>query len=269
MARAGVPRAQHARRHLVSGAASVGSTGAVLDADRMHAAYAVDVVDSGPAPGAAFCRVNMVASLDGAATLGGRSGALGDHEDQRLMSVLRSHADVVLVGSGTVEAEGYGGAGVVDADAAWRTARGRDPHPRFAVVSSRLGLAPRHPFFAEAVARPIVVTREGAPADRRRALAEVADVVVAGEDRVDLAAALAELAARGMASVLSEGGPGLYGALAEADLVDEACLTLSPTIVAGDAPRIATAGREVARAMRLVHAIPGERMLFLRYARAG
>jgi riboflavin biosynthesis pyrimidine reductase len=253
----------------VSGAASVGPIGAPFDADRMHAAYAVDVVDAGTRADTAFCRVNMVASLDGAATLGGRSGALGDGEDQRLMSVLRSHADVVLVGAGTVEAEGYGGAAVIDADAAWRVARGREPQPRFAVVSSRLGLGARHPFFADAVARPIVVTSERAPADRRDALAEVADVIVAGTDRVDLAAALAELATRGMASVLAEGGPGLHGALAEADLVDEACLTLSPVIVAGDAPRIASSAHEAARRMRLVHAIPGERMLFLRFARAG
>jgi riboflavin biosynthesis pyrimidine reductase len=253
----------------VSGAASVGSERGGFDADRMHAAYAVDVVDAGGRAAAAFCRVNMVTSLDGAATLGGRSGALGDHEDQRLMSVLRSHADVVLVGAGTVEAEGYGGAAVVEADAAWRTARGRSPQPRFAVVSSRLGLGPRHPFFADAVARPLVVTSERAPSDRRDALAQVADVIVAGTDRVDLRSALGELAARGMPSVLCEGGPGLYGALAEADLVDEACLTLSPVIVAGDAPRIASSAREVARRMRVVHAIPGERMLFLRTARAG
>ncbi|WP_353828951.1 pyrimidine reductase family protein [Agromyces sp. SYSU T0242] len=242
--------------------------GAAFDADRMHAAYAVDVVDAASGEDAAFCRANMVESLDGAASLGGRSGGLGDAEDQRLMSVLRSHADVVLVGSGTVRAEGYGAAGVVDADAAWRTARGRDPQPRFAIVSSRLGIGADHPFFAEARMRPIAVTSEAAPRDAREALAEVADVVVAGEDRVDLPVALAALADRGMRSILSEGGPGLLGALAAAHLVDELCVSLSPMLVGGSAPRIATSDSEVAAPMRLVHAIPGERMLFLRYARA-
>ncbi|WP_438856497.1 pyrimidine reductase family protein [Agromyces sp. M3QZ16-3] len=233
----------------------------------MHAAYAVDVVDSGGGADAVFCRVNMVESLDGAATLAGRSGGLGDDEDQRLMSVLRSHADVVLVGSGTVRAEGYGGAAVVEADAAWRAARGRDPQPRFAVVSSRLELEPRHPFFADAVARPIVVTSEAAPPDRREALARVADVIVAGGRRVDLAAAFTGLGRRGLRSILSEGGPGLLGALAEADLVDELCVTLSPVLVGGSATRISESASERPRGMRLVHAIQGERMLFLRYAR--
>jgi riboflavin biosynthesis pyrimidine reductase len=241
--------------------------GGAFDADRMHAAYATDVVDAGRRADAAFCRVNMISSLDGAATLGGRSGTLGDAQDQRLMSVLRSHADVILVGAGTVAVEGYGGAAVIEADAAWRTARGRDAQPRFAVVSSRLELEPRHPFFAAALTRPLLMTSGRAPRDRRDALAEVADVVVAGDERVDLAAALAEFAARGLRSVLSEGGPGLLGALAEADLVDEACVTLSPMLVAGDAPRIAVSADEIARRLRLVHAIPGERMLFLRYAR--
>ncbi|MBM7505520.1 pyrimidine reductase family protein [Agromyces aurantiacus] len=246
----------------------IAGSGAAFDADRMHAAYAVDVVDAGARAEAAFCRVNMISSLDGAATLGGRSGTLGDAQDQRLMSVLRSHADVVLVGSGTVAAEGYGGAAVAEPDAAWRTARGRDPQPRFAVVSSRLAFEPSDPFFAEALTRPIVVTNARAPRERRDALSGVADVVIAGDERVDLRAALDALAARGLRSVLSEGGPGLFGALAEADLVDEACVTVSPTLVAGDAPRIASSAHEVARSLRLVHAIAGERMLFVRYARA-
>ncbi|WP_430647719.1 dihydrofolate reductase family protein [Agromyces sp. GXS1127] len=237
-----------------------------FDADRMHAAYAVDVVDSGPRRGT-FCRVNMVSSLDGAATLAGRSGGLGDPEDQRLMSVLRSHADVVVVGAGTVRAEGYGGAAVVAEDAAWRAARGRAPQPRFALVSTGLGLGPDHPFFARALERPVVLTSRSAPPDRRAALAGVADVIVAGHDDVDLPSALAELAARGMRSVLSEGGPRLLGALAAADLVDELCVSIGPLVVGGEAGRIVVSGTEAPRDMRFVHAILGERMLFVRSAR--
>jgi riboflavin-specific deaminase-like protein len=231
-----------------------------FDLDRMRAAYAVP--HDGP-----WLRVNFVSSLDGAATLGGRSGALGDADDQRLMSVIRSTADLVLVGSGTVAAEGYGGAAVDPADAAWRVSRGMPPQPRFGVVSSRLGLGPRHPFFADAVARPVVVTSESAPEAERTALAEVADVVVCGADRVDLVRMVVDLAASGLRSVLCEGGPGLFGALIAADLVDEFCLTLSPKLVGGAATRVAASAAEHPRGMRLAHAIEGERMLFLRYVR--
>ena len=231
-----------------------------FDPDRMRDAYAV------PAAGP-WLRVNFVSSLDGAATLGGRSGGLGDAEDQRLMSVIRGAADLVLVGSGTVLAEGYGGAAVEPADAAWRVAQGMPPQPRFGVVSSRLGLGPEHPFFSEQVARPVVVTSESAPEADRAALADVADVVVCGVERVDLVRMVVDLAATGLRSVLCEGGPGLFGALIAADLVDEFCLTLSPKLVGGAAARVAASAAEHPRGMRLAHAIEGERMLFLRYVR--
>ena len=213
-------------------------------------------------------RMNFVMSLDGAVTIDGRSGGLGDASDRQAMQVLRTLADVVLVGAGTVRVEGYGGVRVDEADAAWRRSRGLAGQPRVAVVSSRLDLRPEHPFFARATERPIVVTHEAAPAHRREALAEVADVIACGRDTVDLAAMLAALAGMGLPQVLCEGGPHLFGALLEADLVDELCLSLSPLLVAGPAGRIARGAPEVERRMRLVHAIPAGDLLLLRYARS-
>ncbi len=212
-------------------------------------------------------RMNFVMSLDGAVTLEGRSGGLGDESDRLAMQVLRSLADVVLVGAGTVRVEGYGGLRVDEADAAWRRGHGLDPQPRVAVVSSRLDLSPGHPFFARAAVRPIVVTRASAPSDRRAALAEVADVLVCGDDAVDLRAMIGALAGLGLPQVLCEGGPHLFGSLIEADLVDELCLSLSPMLVAGGAGRIVRGAPEVERRMRLVHAIPAGDLLLLRYAR--
>jgi riboflavin-specific deaminase-like protein len=212
-------------------------------------------------------RMNFVVSLDGAVTVDGRSGGLGDPSDRLAMQVLRALADVVLVGAGTVRAEGYGGMRVDDADAAWRSSRGLASQPRIAVVSSRLDLTPEHPFFARATGRPIVVTHEAAPADRRDALAEVADVIACGHDAVDVDVMVRALAERGMPQVLCEGGPHLFGSLIEADLVDELCLSLSPLLVAGEAGRIVRGAPEVERRMRLVHAIPAGDLLLLRYAR--
>lgn len=213
-------------------------------------------------------RMNFVMSLDGAVTLGGRSGGLGDENDRTAMQVLRTLADVVLVGAGTVRAEGYGGVRLGDADAAWRESRGLPPQPRIGVVSSRLALAPSHPFFAEATERPIVVTHAAAPPSRIEALAEVAEVLICGDDEVDPGRMLEALAAAGLPQVLCEGGPHLFGSLIEADLVDELCLSLSPLLVAGDAGRIVRGAPELERRMRLVHAIPADDLLLLRYARA-
>ena len=213
-------------------------------------------------------RMNFVTSLDGAVTLEGRSAGLGDEYDRLAMQVLRALTDVVLVGAGTVRVEGYGGLRVGEADAAWRRSHGLAPQPRVAVVSSRLDLGPEHPVFARAVERPIVVTRESAPADRRAALADVAEVLVCGDDTVDLGVMLGALAGLGLRQVLCEGGPHLFGSLVESDLVDELCLSLSPLLVAGGAGRIVRGAPEVAHRMRLVHAIPARDLLLLRYARA-
>lgn len=215
-----------------------------LDHDALVAAYALaDRVTP-------RVRMNFVVSLDGAATVDGRSGGLGDDEDQRVMQVLRGAADVLLVGAGTVRAEGYGGV--------------RMP---LAVVSGSLDIDARHPVFTTTDAARYVVTHAGSPVDRREALSAVAEVLVLGDDAVDLTAATAALAERGLPQVLSEGGPHLFGELVNADLVDELCLSLSPVLVGGDAGRILSGASEQLRRMRLLHALQGERLLFLRYGR--
>jgi len=213
-------------------------------------------------------RMNFIMSLDGAVTLEGRSGGLGDASDRAAMQAIRTLADVIVVGAGTVRAEGYGGARVSETDASWRASRGWPPQPRLAIVSNRLDLDPRHPVFAEAVTRPIVVTHARAPEAERAALAEVADVWVCGASAVDVDRMLDALARDGMRQVLCEGGPRLFGALLQAGLVDELCLSLSPTLVGGDAGRIVRGVSEAARRMRLVHALPAGDLLLLRYARA-
>ena len=123
------------------------------------------------------------------------------------MQVLRTLADVVLVGAGTVRVEGYGGLRVDEQDAAWRRAHGMPEQPRVAVVSSRLDLDPGHPFFTRATVRPIVVTQRASPADRRAALADVADVLVCGDDAVDPRAMVAALAERRPAAGALRGRP--------------------------------------------------------------
>lgn len=224
-----------------------------------------ELIDAYAAEGP-LVRMNFVSSIDGAVTVRGRSGGLGSDTDRALVQVLRAMADVILVGAGTVRVEGYGGARVEDADAAWRQERGLPPQPRLAVVSRALDLEPQHPFFAEAVNRPLLVTCASAPADKREALAEVADLLVAGDLTVDLGEAIGALAEDGMAHVLCEGGPHLFGSLLEADLVDELCLTLSPHLVGGGAGRIVANVTEAARAMRLKHALVEGDWLFLRYS---
>jgi riboflavin biosynthesis pyrimidine reductase len=213
-------------------------------------------------------RMNFVESADGAVTLGGRSGTLGGQTDRTVMQVLRTLSDVVVIGAGTVRAEGYGSIEVSEEDAAWRRSHGLAAQPRLAVVSNDLGLEPGDAVFAEPSRRPIVVTHAGAPSGPRAALEEVADILVCGAEAVDLAAMRAALAGRGMHQVLCEGGPHLFGALLDDGLVDEVCVTVAPRFVGGGAGRIVAGASEADRRFRLAHVLTDDDgFVFLRYRR--
>ncbi|WP_068924833.1 pyrimidine reductase family protein [Planobispora rosea] len=211
-------------------------------------------------------RVNMVASADGGTWLDGLSGGLSGRGDKRIFGVLRGLADVVMAGAATVRAEGYGPARPRES---WRGLReGRPAAPPVAVVTRGLELDLSSPLFTEAEpdARTIVVTCGAAPAERRAEVARHADVIVAGDDRVDLAAAVRQLAVRGLGRVLCEGGATLNGQLAAAGLVDELCLTVSPMLVGGTSSRILDGPGALSR-LRLAHVIEEQGFLFTRYVR--
>ena len=209
----------------------------------------------------------MIASLDGGTSAGGLSGALGGPADKVVFAALRAAADVILVGAGTMRAEKYGPARVAPAARERRTAIGLSPTPPIAVLTSSCRLDWDLPFFTDAESRPLVVTTAMAEPDDRARAAEAASVVVAGEQRVDLARALAELAALGFSAVLAEGGPTILGQLAARGLIDELCLTLSPTLVGGEASRILDgAVLESILNADLAHVLESDGFLFLRYA---
>jgi riboflavin biosynthesis pyrimidine reductase len=205
------------------------------------------------AQGRPAVRLNMIASVDGATTLAGVSGGLGGPADHALFAVLRSLAEVVLVAAGTVRAERYGPSSTA-----------------VAVVTRSLRLDWDAPFFTAQLARPLVVTVAQAPPDQLARAAAVADVIVAGDRDVDLAAALAALGDRGFQAVLAEGGPTLNGQLAGAGLLDEVCLTLSPRLAGGGAKRILDGlSLSAVDGLRLCSVCEQDGYLFLRYRPGG
>jgi 5-amino-6-(5-phosphoribosylamino)uracil reductase len=225
-----------------------------LDPDGLAAHYAYP--DGLTAP---WVRVNFVSSADGAVTVDGRSGGLGDDADRAVFGLLRELAEVVLVGAGTVRAEDYRGAR--------RPTRGRTAPPPIAVVTGSADLDPAARLFTDTRVPPLVLTTAGAPGQRRERLAAAgADVVVLPD--LDPPTLLAELGRRGLHRVLCEGGPALHGALIAADAVDELCLTVAPLLTGGRAGRIADGAEAGSRRMTLVGALHEEGTLLLRYRRA-
>ena len=216
-----------------------GSSPARLEPQADEAAL-VALVERGTPAGAGraqrLVRANMIATLDGGATGPDHvTGSINGPADLRVFRALRVLADVVLVGAGTVRQERYRDLDLPAALERTRRDHGRPDPVRLAVVTAAGDLPDE---LLASSPRPIVVTSAACPRLEvlRDRLHE--DLVVVGETEVDLAAALAELEARGLRDVLAEGGPTLLGRLVGHGLVDELFLTWSPTLVGGPARRI-------------------------------
>lgn len=186
-----------------------------------------------PPSDAPWLRVNMVSTLDGAATGDSeRSDSIHDEADGRVFAALRSLADVVVVGAGTAATEGYGPADVP------------------IVLVSRRGQVPEG--LRDAAPGAVLLATCGAAeglAEARDLLGEE-NVLVLGSHSVDLVALRERLVERGFVRLHAEGGPHLLRDMLACGVADELSATVVPRAVAGDRPRI-TAGPPVDVALDL------------------
>ncbi|SDY34114.1 Pyrimidine reductase, riboflavin biosynthesis [Amycolatopsis xylanica] len=186
-----------------------------------------------------WVQANFVSSADGAVTVDDVSEGLSHPADKRIFLLGRDLCDVVLVGGGTVRAENYRGARANGERAKRRARHGLAPVPPIAVVTGGANLDPAAPLFTDTRVPPILFVSERAPSDKTAALARAgADIVVAGDQAVDVRQVLAELGRRGLLRVDCEGGPTLFGDLIAHDLVDQLCLTVAPLLAGSGAGRI-------------------------------
>jgi riboflavin biosynthesis pyrimidine reductase len=183
----------------------------------------------------------MVASLDGSTVVDERSFALSSPADTEVLLTLRSLADLILVGAGTVRSEMYGPP--------------KKPGQQVAVVSRTGDVDVTSPLFTSGAG--LLVLPESAPPT------SVASIR-AGTGDVDILAALAQL---DVDFVQAEGGSRLNAALVEADVIDELNLTFSPQLAGGDGPRVIDGASSVARRMDLAHVLEDDGFLFTRYVR--
>jgi riboflavin biosynthesis pyrimidine reductase len=174
-----------------------------------------------------WLRVNFVSTVDGAAQgSDGVSKSINNAADKRVFDALRRRADCLVVGAGTLRAEGYD-----------------VPRLPLVVVSRSADLPPTLAGAPRGrILMATVATSDGLAAARKELGEE--NVLVLGEDEIDLALLKSTLAGRGWEEQLCEGGPSLFADLLAAGVVDELCWTVVPRLTGGDAVRMAT-GAEV------------------------
>ena len=179
-----------------------------------------DLYDLYDVPGP-HLRAGFVASVDGAISVNGRSEGLSSPADKAVFRALRAVCDAILVGAGTLRSEDYGPVRLQPSAIAWRAFHDRAPDVPIVVVTRSGDLGS-----GRVLEGPVLVARPGSGIRH-----EVEELP--GEPT----ALLAALHERGLTRLLCEGGPTLLTTLLEAGVVDELCLTWSPSLV-GDGPRL-------------------------------
>ncbi|APF39700.1 dihydrofolate reductase family protein [Neomicrococcus aestuarii] len=239
-------------------------SGEVLSEDDLLALYEPPADSS-----AGFVRFNFVMTADGGATHRGVSGDIGGPADKQMFQLLRRFAHVLLMGARTVRAEGYEGDVLSLEDKSWRSQRGLSEYLRVALISGSLHLDPQDKFFLQSPTVPLIYTSESSSPDQRAKLSDVAEIVLAGKDRVEPQLVVQDLLQRGYSMIHSEGGPTVLGEFQQANLVDSLCVTLAPKTAGPGEKRIGgdsgnTATNEL-RDMQLHHVLEQDGELVLEY----
>ena len=225
-----------------------------------------DVLEAYQLPPGRWMRVNFIASLDGVTTVAGRSKGLQQPGDLLVFRALRAQADAVMVGAGTAAAEGYGPMGDDTTVGRMRVALGRPATAPIVVVSRRASVRPDSTIVG-GTSPSLLVTCEAADPDRRAALVAAGmEVLVCGEDDVDLPLTADRLAERGLAQVTCEGGPALLQSMLLAGVVDELDLSIAPAVVGGDEVGLRPDAPMPKVSLELRQVLEEDGMLFTRYA---
>jgi riboflavin-specific deaminase-like protein len=209
--------------------------------------------------------MNFAATVDGRASIDGVSGPIGSSIDTEMLTALRTRFDAVMIGAGTMRAEGYGRVVGDPAKRELRERLGLAPDPLMIIVSGRLDLPWEAPLFTEGAGEVLVLT---ANADAELPPTQTPVEVVVHEGGVDLAAALLDLSReRGIRALLCEGGPRLHAQLQADDLVDDLFLTIAPKLAGGGGPRIIEGELPGPLGLDLAWLLEAEGELFARYQR--
>ncbi len=224
-----------------------------------------------------YLLLNMVSTLDGRATITGRSGPISGHADRELFHGLRSVVDAVMAGAGTVRVERYGPIVPDPARQRLRSQRGMHEQPLACIVSESLTFDPELPLLCDQHSHVAILTASAASLPTSGAQVEY--VRARSDDGLlDLPMALAELQDRlQIHTLLCEGGPHLNAQLLSAGLVDELFLSVAPKLAGGDLIGGETSSLRILAGadfdppleLKLLEVLESSSHLFLRYGVLG
>jgi len=213
-------------------------------------------------PDRPYLILNFVTTLDGRATIDGRSGPIGSETDTEMLQRLRTRVDAVMIGAGTMRAERYGRIVSDPQLRAYRERTGLAHDPLAVLISNRFELPWDAGLFTDGGGRVVIFTAS----DQEPPETATPVTVIRHPDGVELDSALEWLRhERGIASVLCEGGPTLHGRLREGGLADELFLTIAPKIAGGEAPRILEGALPDVDVVDLAWLLDSASELFARY----
>ncbi len=180
-----------------------------------------------------FVFVNIAASLDGKISDESRRQVrISCDEDMKRVDELRASSDAIMVGIGTVLADDPR---LTVKDGKLREKRvkeGKPPNPLRVVVDSRC----RVPLGAKILngeAKTVIAVSRRADKSRIEEVSKYAEVVVCGEEKVDLAELLERLYDMGVRKLMVEGGGTLVSSLIRHRLVDEMYIYYAPMFIGG------------------------------------
>lgn len=209
--------------------------------------------------------MNFVVTVDGRATIAGRSGPIGSATDTKMLSCLRTRFDAVMIGAGTMRVERYGQLVNNPERRRQRIEVDLPPDPLMVIVSGRLDLPWDAQVFEAGEGKVLIFTAAAAQPPATATPVEV----VRHDGFVDMVAALRHLRREhDVRALLCEGGPGLHGELEGGGMVDELFLTIAPKLSGGEAaPRIIEGELPAIAELELAWLLEEDGELFARYRR--
>ena len=207
---------------------------------------------------------NMISTLDGRASINGRSKDLGSEADKQFLLGLRNRFDAVMIGGGTMRAEQYGRIINRPESRENREAAGLEPDALAVILSGDLNLPFDAPLFTNGNGRVLIFTNKHSVPET-----ETPVELVTSADRIELSSVLEHLRREEeVRALLCEGGPHIFGQLVSAGLVDDLFLTITPVATGGDAPRILEANLPLHADFELAGLLEADGDLFCRYRSA-